>query len=256
LSERGYRKRKRRFDKKLGRKNSPAIPSKMIPRRAGGSIRRSSYIIRHNFRYAPEPKDKPKKEKLERYSKAEPWTEPSIKNQPKVIKYEVDTEKMIKELEKNFDEKLLNEVLEKMDDDSGNKAEIPDELEPSVEEVDSEKEMEKPEVEVVKDEATEGIEKGAEIDEDFLRDMYMGDEAEVLREMEASEDQIEGKALRESAETIEDIAEIEEPHGVEPESIGAIDRLEAEDLSPLEAEIFPEELESVEAEEKAEVEGH
>jgi len=104
--------------------------------------------------------------------------------------------------------------------------------------------------------------------EELLGDMYLEDEAEVLREMEIdenlevepSEDRIREEVSAEVPETADKIESEPMQDEIEPVDISepkdGIEQLESETLSPLEVELYPELVEPIEAEEQAEAEGY
>lgn len=84
----------------------------------GGSSSASSYRSRAQYRpkmrYQPQPPYKPQPTPRTVRSSDRPWTEPP-KSKIQPISYKPDIEKMVKQLEKKFDEKLEQEVLERME---------------------------------------------------------------------------------------------------------------------------------------------
>lgn len=120
-----YRRKKRLWNqRKLRRRFRQQRTGRFVTRRAGGGSSRKGPRVfsRHNFRYAPEPKDKVPKPKLEKYGKPEPWTEPELKK-PKIEKviHEIDTDRLTKDIERYLEGKLEridkneNEILNELD---------------------------------------------------------------------------------------------------------------------------------------------
>ncbi len=101
-----------------GYKKSAKARSYSPSGRKGGSSsaprNRSRTAYRPKMRYQPQPPYKPQPTPRAVRSSDRPWTEPP-KSKLQPIRYEPDLEKMLKQLEKKFDEKLEQEVLERMD---------------------------------------------------------------------------------------------------------------------------------------------
>lgn len=89
----------------------------------GGGYRpsRNPYVIRHDFHYEPEPKDKPPKLEYSWPRKAEPWTEPQqYKLRNTSVKNELnqdDVETLFEKLAEKRDEVLLEKLFERMEAD-------------------------------------------------------------------------------------------------------------------------------------------
>jgi len=66
------------------------------------------------MRYQPQPPYKPQPKPRAVRSSDKPWTEPT-KSRIQPIRYQPDIERMLKQLEKRFDEKLEQEILERME---------------------------------------------------------------------------------------------------------------------------------------------
>jgi hypothetical protein len=101
-----------------GYKSSAKARSYSPSRRKGGSSSapryRSRTTYRPKMRYQPQPPYKPQPRPRAIRSSDKPWTEPT-KSRIQHIRYQPDIEKMLKKLEKRFDEKLEQEVLERME---------------------------------------------------------------------------------------------------------------------------------------------
>lgn len=69
---------------------------------------------RRNDRHNTEQKHIPKQEKSHWNGKVELWTEPQKPRQEKIVKYEVDTDKLLRELAKG-NKDALNEIAEKLE---------------------------------------------------------------------------------------------------------------------------------------------
>jgi len=87
-------------------------------RRKGGSSSAPRYNPRTSYRpkmrYQPQPPYKPQPKPRAVRSSDKPWTEPT-KSRIQPIRYQPDIERMLKQLEKRFDEKLEQEILERME---------------------------------------------------------------------------------------------------------------------------------------------
>jgi hypothetical protein len=101
-----------------GYKKSAKARSYSPSRRKGGSSSapryRSRTAYRPKMRYQPQPPYKPQPRPRAIRSSDKPWTEPT-KARIQPIRYQPNIEKMLKKLEKRFDEKLEQEVLERME---------------------------------------------------------------------------------------------------------------------------------------------
>ena len=82
----------------------------------GGSYRQRPppYMPRRDYSYKTEQKNAPKEERSHWNGKVEVWTEPQKPRQEKVIKYEVDTDKLLNELARRNKENL-DEITEKLE---------------------------------------------------------------------------------------------------------------------------------------------
>lgn len=82
----------------------------------GGSYRPRPppFAPRRNYEYNTEQKHIPKQEKSHWNGKVEIWTEPQKPRQEKIVKYEVDTDKLLRELAKG-NKDALNEIAEKLE---------------------------------------------------------------------------------------------------------------------------------------------
>jgi hypothetical protein len=82
----------------------------------GGSYRPRPppFAPRRDYRYNNEQKHIPKQEKSHWNGKVEIWTEPQKPRQEKIVKYEVDTDKLLRELAKG-NKDALNEIAEKLE---------------------------------------------------------------------------------------------------------------------------------------------
>ena len=179
-----------------------------------------------------------------------------------------DAEQMLKQLEENpelYDEisdKLLakmNEDLEELEEAIENDQEVDDEIkvEGETEPIEGQdigvKENDESSVNIDHIESEEPIE-----DESIVSDMPPEDQADVLRDMGAREEVLDEEATElfevEPSEDLAQPAEVME-NGLEPDFAPeqVIEAIEAEDLSPLEAELYPE-LEALEVEEQTEAE--
>jgi len=115
MDEEEKKKRKRRKNlKKLHRKLRPRL-------HLGGSLNRRlrPRITPYNSQRFIKPKDKPKTEKTHWNGKVEPWTEPEKQKIRKIVKHEVDTEKLFKDLETE-NEKTLNKLAERIEESISN----------------------------------------------------------------------------------------------------------------------------------------
>jgi hypothetical protein len=82
----------------------------------GGGIYRSlpPPAPRRDYGYKSERNNTPKEERTHWNGKAETWTEPQKPRQEKIVKYEVDTDKLLRELAKG-NKDALNEITEKLE---------------------------------------------------------------------------------------------------------------------------------------------
>jgi hypothetical protein len=72
------------------------------------------FAPRRNYGHNTEQKHIPKQEKSHWNGKVEMWTEPQKPRQEKIVKYEVDTDKLLRELAKG-NKDALNEIAEKLE---------------------------------------------------------------------------------------------------------------------------------------------
>jgi len=81
----------------------------------GGSrwTRTPPFMPRRDYRYNNEQKHIPKQEKSHWNGRVQMWTEPQKPRQEKIVKYEVDTDKLLNELARGNKE-TLNEIAEKI----------------------------------------------------------------------------------------------------------------------------------------------
>jgi len=235
----------------------------------------------------PQQDYKPKPTSTTSYA-GRPWTEPQIYRPSERLVYdpevkqllqriekhlEPDVEEMLEKLEENpelYDE-ISERLLAKINEERVEKAaEINSEENERAEEINSEqaesevsdeaKREENENAELVEESDEGGAEELAE-NEDLLKDEFLGDEA-VPEGVEANE--LSGESaelpLEEALEPSEELSTSEAVEDIEPSSSEAefdlepvTEALEALDLSPLEAELYPE-LEALEAEERLEAE--
>jgi hypothetical protein len=259
--EEDEKKRKKKNRKKFEKKGIKRLVEPLgmrIPRRGDG--KKPSHVLRHNFNFKPEPKPKPRQEKIS-WNKAEPWTEPSLKSQPKVIKQEIDIEKMLKQLEKHFDEVLLEKLLKaeeeefkKLEAEYGIKTELEDAdkelgLEPlnenSDEPVDGEadknienqkagelKNLENSKTEIESSDEVGAVEEASDVD--VTRDDYLELEADSLRSWLADDEMAVESNAAQDIEQLPDVESVETPA---LEDYGAIE-IEPELIEPV--EVMPE----------------
>ncbi|RLE65664.1 MAG: hypothetical protein DRJ38_03450 [Thermoprotei archaeon] len=263
----------RRYKKPLDR-NLLRMP---IRRGGGGGSRYRPRVKPYiNFpRYGSQLKPNPKPKTISSYPRRPSRSEPVYKPERIVYRSEIDTEKIIKELEKHFDEELLNRVLERLEAESEELEEIVtkenrekiESGEASDKEVSEQVEEEKveigeSEVERVSDELEELLEK---LDEEMATEL-LKDSEQVEKEQVVIDETIEGGEALEgkveiesgSEEVLDSVVETESmSESVESEHVDALpDSVEIEpfftpELKPVE-QAEPE-LEPVEGE--AEVEG-
>jgi hypothetical protein len=81
----------------------------------GYRSRRLPIVLRRDYRYNNEQKRIFGQEKSHWSGKVEIWTEPQKPRQEKVVKYEVDTEKLLRELAKR-NKDALNEIAERLEE--------------------------------------------------------------------------------------------------------------------------------------------
>jgi hypothetical protein len=70
-------------------------------------------MLRRAYNYKAEPKPLPKEKKSNWNGKVEVWTEPQKPKQEKIIKYEVDTDKLLDEIA-DENKKTISEIAEKL----------------------------------------------------------------------------------------------------------------------------------------------
>jgi hypothetical protein len=259
--EEDEKKRKKKNRKKFEKKGIKRLVEPLgmrIPRSGGG--KKPSHVLRHNFNFKPEPEPKPRQEKIS-WNKAEPWTEPSLKSQPKVVKQEVDIEKMLKQLEKHFDEVLLEKLLKaeeeefkKLEAELGIKTELEDAdkelgLEPlnenSDEPVDGEadknienqkagelKNLENSKTETESSDEVGAVEEASDVD--VTRDDYLELEADSLRSWLADDEMAVESNAAQDIEQLPDVESVETPA---LEDYGAVE-IEPELMEPV--EVMPE----------------
>lgn len=264
MSENKRRKRKRKYkgdDEPKGKVPYRGgfynpLRGRLTSRRGGGGRSKPSrYIKHHDFKYQPEPKDKPKPERLNWSSKVEPWTEPK---QPKpervVVRTEPDAQELLKELESHPElyEKLIDQILEKMGRDFRDQAEamgVKDYGELSQEEA------EKIAGEIIENNPSrddEPIENPHEISGSLFYDSMAG--SVPRKDAEAQSENVETEEKQGEMPTeIEPTQEVEQTEE-EESSTDVIEQLENQDLSELEAEIFPPETDSEKEPEVSEIE--
>jgi hypothetical protein len=119
--------------KKSGRRKvkRPTFRNRLVN---GGMLGGASYrpkppliVPRRDLRYNNEQKRIPKQEKSHWNGKVEIWTEPQKSRQQKIVKYEVDTDKLLRELAKG-NKDALNEITERIEKEM--KSEPAEETEP------------------------------------------------------------------------------------------------------------------------------
>ena len=159
----------------------PWMPPPLVPRR--------------DYSYRTEQRRFPREEKSHWNGRVQMWTEPQKPRQEKIVKYEVDTDKLLRELAKGNKE-ALNEIAEKLKEE---KTEI------STEEKDAENSQ--------KTDPSEKIETDS-----FKKEPDKSDESpETLNEeTEADEENSEGEVAEEKTET-SDEAKGEQTETVEKE---------------------------------------
>ena len=198
------------------------------PKDGGYSKNPSKYIMHHNFKYQPEPKPKIPADKPSSY-RGSPWKEP-VNYKPEKERLVYDPE--VKQLLRSIDEHLAGSEENKLGEVS---------YESSEQEEASE---------------IENLEVDAEIDLPEMQENFEGSQIEIENEAEPLEnmemEEISGQAI-ESKESLGLETEVEqfeplEPQAEEiiPEETSMIQRLETEDLSTLEAELFPESVQESE----------
>lgn len=109
------KKRKRRkLLKKLLRKTKPRLGTTGSRGRAYRPKLKPRMKLNKPSR-SIKPEVKPKKEKTYKHGKVEPWTEPQKPKIRKIVKHQVDTEKLFKDLEKE-NEETLNKLAERIEE--------------------------------------------------------------------------------------------------------------------------------------------
>lgn len=154
--------------------------------RGGGKYRGlpPRYPIRYDYGYNKE-KTGPKEEKSRWNGKVEIWAQPQLPKRDKIVKYEVDTDKLLKELAKGNKE-IITEISEKLSD-----AKIEKDAEQSIEdkpeETDYSKETEKTSETEPEEEQNDPEEDKPQIEEDPAEDI---EQTEALLDMEAESEEI------------------------------------------------------------------
>ena len=202
----------------------------LIYKPKGGGYRKSpsKYIMHHNFKYQPEPKPKIPADKPSSY-RGSPWKEP-VNYKPEKERLVYDPE--VKQLLRSIDEHLAGSEENKLGEVSYESSEQEEASEIENFEVDAEIDL--PEM--------QGNFEGSQIE--------IENEAEPLENMEMEE--ISGQAIvsKESLGLETEVEQFEpiEPQAEEmiPEEASVVQQLETEDLSTLEAELFPELTEPIE----------
>lgn len=117
--------------------------SKPKPRlgRGGSGGGRSGSITKmrktpYNYPKPSKPTIKPKQEKTYGTGKVEPWTEPTKQKVRKIVKHEVDSEKLLKELENGIEE-TLDKLGERLQDEIKQETEARDESKEKNNEIDA-----------------------------------------------------------------------------------------------------------------------
>jgi hypothetical protein len=84
----------------------------------GGRTRRIQKMRKTSHKYSPpkKPKEKPRPKKTHGTGKVEPWIEPAKQKIRKIVKHEVDSEKLLKELENGIEE-TLDKLAERIETD-------------------------------------------------------------------------------------------------------------------------------------------
>jgi Skp family chaperone for outer membrane proteins len=142
------RKKSRNYKGKRPSYKKPIINGGML---GGGNYRPRPppFAPRRNYGYNTEQKHIPKQEKSHWNGKVEMWTEPQKPRQEKIVKYEVDTDKLLRELAKG-NKDALNEIAEKLEREI--KSEPTEETETQKKTDDAEKSTEEPEASEVSEE--------------------------------------------------------------------------------------------------------
>jgi hypothetical protein len=107
------------------------------------------FAPRRTYGHNAEQKQIPKQEKSHWNGKVEMWTEPQKPRQEKIVKYEVDTDKLLRELAKG-NKDALNEIVEKLEREI--KSEPTEETETQKKTNDAEKSTDEPEASEVSEE--------------------------------------------------------------------------------------------------------
>jgi hypothetical protein len=110
--------KKRKLMRRLRKLLSKSRPRVGRGASGGGRTRRIQKIRKTTHKYPPpkKPKEKPRPNKAHGTGKVEPWTEPAKQKIRKIVKHEVDSEKLLKELENGIED-TLDKLAERIETD-------------------------------------------------------------------------------------------------------------------------------------------
>jgi len=186
---------------------------------------------------------------------------------------EMDADDLLLKLEEKYDhevhEKLLEKLLEEineaepelMSEDTDAQDKETDRTVGGTEASEDNVERKEDEIEdenhrIESDLSNESKVKVDDAEDDFLKDMSLENETEVLRDMEAEEELNKANPMESRPTELPETIETVGVESVQTEPIDVVVQIEAEDLSPLEAELYPDLIEPMEAEEAENVEGN
>jgi hypothetical protein len=108
------------YERKRFRKHKDKRPTHKKPLGNGGMLGGGIYrslpppAPRRDYGYKNERNNPPKEERTHWNGKVEVWTEPQKPRQEKIVKYEVDTDKLLRELSRG-NKDALNEIAERLE---------------------------------------------------------------------------------------------------------------------------------------------
>jgi len=212
----------------------PWMPPPLMPRR--------------DYRYNNEQKHTPKQEKSHWNGKAEIWTEPQKPRQEKIVKYEVDTDKLLRELAKG-NKDALNEIAERIEGEA--KAEPAEEAEPRKADTAETNELEKKEAsDKTELETTKQTDESSEQTETDMQDKESTEKSENATE---TNEDIETEPQPENTEDQSIESETESSQQEDPLDAPELVYMNPSFWEQLESEMS-DELEQLEPEEEMEIE--
>ena len=250
-----YNKKKKTNKNKSKRPGFNRKPLSSIGIRNSGNLRPKPLprAPPKDFGYNTQQKHIPKQEKSHWNGRVEMWTEPQKPRQEKVVKYEVDTDKLLRELAKG-NKDALNEITEKLEREIKS--------EPS-EETETQKKTDVAEKSTEDSEASEVSEETEQKEKKQTNESSEQAETDLQNEntkAEQSEDDAQDKEAETQPDDVNESQEMPQDTESEPENSQQEDPLDAPELvymnpsfwEQLESEMS-DELEQIETEEDLEI---